>query len=374
MPPLEEPGENLDNAASPAADAASTPAPVDSNSDAPVVTPDPQSSSGTDTPAEAVTPEPKSMAEAIEQAMKVGTEKPLADDDDKSKDGEEGGKDAKDADPDRSKEPSNDGSDDTELADPTEEELAALKPKHAKRVKQLLNQRNAARREVDTLKVDAGSFRQIRQFMDANNLADKEVAELFTIGADLKSGDPERLAKFLERVMPTVQGVLEATGRSVPRDLRKQVETGEMTEEAAKAFGLERHKRHNAEDRASRATEHVAARDTAARADNVRTAVATWEQQVRATDPDFDLKAKAMSRAAKALVAERGLPKTPEDAVAFSKEAYEAVNADFALARPAPRQTRTTPAGPSANPTGKTPAPTSLEDVIRGALGGSARP
>lgn len=344
----------------------------------------PLSSSGTDKP-EPSSDGPKSMEDAIEAALKAGRENPLADDADpegeakESEDGEPGADgdegDKAEDDPDKSKEAVEDGSEgEGEEDDPTDEELASYKGRPLKRIKQLLSQRNAARAEAQELRTDAENFRQVRQFMQHNDLQDREVAELFELGAHLKSGDPARLAKFIERVFPVVQQVFEATGRAIPGDLREKVESGEISEEAAKQLGRERHARMIAEAKARKAREQVQTHTDMGRVQQVQHSVAQWEAQTRAKDPDFDKKADALKRAGQALVAERGLPKTAEEAVEYASMAYDEVSRWFKEARPAPKPTRPAPSSNSSvSRAGLSPQPSSLQDAIFGAIEASTR-
>lgn len=332
------------------------------------------SSSGTDAPAPSN--EPASMAEAIAQAFDQATAPTKSDD----------APDGDDADDPADEPPAADGkateagtekstpngeeagteAGEEELPDPSKEELAQMHPRIRRRVKQLLDQRKAAHQEVVALKPDAQSYRTIRTFMERNNLVDQEVAELFQIGADLKSGDPKRLQAFVDRVMPRVQAALEATGQALPADLRPRVDTGEMTEDAAREFARTRYQAQLAEARAQQAQQQAQTVQTVQVQQSILSAVNSWQEATRKTDPDFDLKTDAMTLAAKAIVAERGQPRTPAQAIEFAKAAYEQASAIMRRAAPQPTATRPTPTNgtASANRSGVRPAPQSLADAI----------
>lgn len=336
----------------------------------------PPSSGGqdkTDTNADAKADEPKSLDEVIEKALNAGAEKP--EDANKASDTA-----PKDDDADKSTKGTVEGEGpETEPADPTDEEMRTYKPQVQKRISQLLSQRNEARRELETIRTDATNYQQIRSFMAENRLEDNEVAELFKLGADLKSGDPTRLSAFIQRVIPTVNAVLEATGQRVPADLAQKVQQGDLTDEMARQMARQRFETNRAREEAERATEQVQrvqqAQQTTAHVEAIRGAVTTWEQSVRVSDPDFDKKAPAMARFAKALVAEQGNPKTPAEAVEFSKRVYDEVNNFFKTARPAPTATKqTAPHGGGANSrSGATPSPNSLEEIIKAGLAMTVR-
>lgn len=263
-----------------------------------------------------------------------------------------------------------DGDQGGELPDPTEDEMEAMRPSVQKRIKQLLAQRNAARTEVETYQPDAQRYHAIRRYMDENSLQDAEVAELFQIGAALKSGDPQRLSQFLDRVQPLVQMALEATGRAVPADLNEQVESGEITEEAARELALHRHAAAQAQAQAERARAEAAQVAGTASEAAMTDAVRAWTARIAPSDPDFGLKTAAMKRIAQGIVAERGRPTSPEAAVQIAQDAYK--EATELLGAAAPRQKakpRPTPsASMSPGRTGVAPAPQSIADVVDAGL------
>lgn len=282
---------------------------------------------------------------------------------------EPGEKDAAEKSDQEGKEGSETDGDDGDV-DLSDDEISRTSPKVQRRIRQLLNQRRAAREQVATYRPDAESYRTIRTFMTVNQLEDAEVAELFQLGAHLKSGDPARLRAFAEAVMPRLQLALEATGASLPEDLRTSVETGELTEAHARELSRARHERDFAAERERRAQSQVQQRDVTDAQRAIAHAVDQWTTQARATDPDFDLKADAMKRVAQGIVLEKGLPKTAEQAVAYAKQAHDEASKLTRLGTSGPKATRPTPAQntPSASRNGVRAQPTSLEDVINQAL------
>lgn len=348
---------------------------------------DPDGSRVADTPSE----EPASLEDAIAEAFdadpNAAPKKPVVSDDEDDEaddpdatseaggdgDPEAASEDDDDADTDgdgKAKAETDKSDDDKEDADPDEDELKAYRPAARKRVKQLLSQRNAARREAESLKPAAQQYQALRTYMAQNDLADQEVADLFKLGADLKSGDPARLKTFLERVTPFVQMAQEALGQTVPQDLQEQVDAGEMTEAAARELAKHRRNAELAQTRATRQSEQQrqqeVARQTQAHQAKMAEGLRTWTEQKAASDPDFARKQDAMKVIAQGLVAERGLPKTPEDAIRYAEEAYRLVGGVSKPARKATRPSPSTSASPSR--AGVSPAPTTLEDVIEAGL------
>jgi hypothetical protein len=326
--------------------------------------------------------EPKSMEEAISRALNAPTDPAPADEAAKAPDAngdpsvsDESSEASDDA---AANGEANDGPDDdldgtdldAENSDPTDEEIEALRPKARRRVKQLLRQRETARKEAQSLKPAADSYGQIRTFMERNDMHDREVADLFKLGADLKSGDPIRLQAFLDQALPAVRLAQERLGLAVPLDLQSQVDAGEMTGQAAAEVAKARHTAAIATARLQRQDDRTAQRtqveQTQAQQFKITQAVTGWATEKSQSDPDFAQKQAAMRRVAQALVAEKGTPTTPEQAVQYANEAYaEATN----LLRPRRVQTRPTPTASAApSRSGMATAPTSLADAIEQGL------
>jgi hypothetical protein len=259
---------------------------------------------------------------------------------------------------------------DKEPTDLTPDELAAMSARPRQRIQQLLGERTHLRKEVAHLEPDAHSYRSLRGFMDRSDLSDENVAELMQIGADLRSGDPGRLKAFVERVMPRLQFALEATGTIVPADLKGRVDNGDMSEDAAKELAKARHEAANATARAETATrreEDGASVQAATQTQNsIKLAIANWHTQARASDPDFDLKQDLMALSAKALVAERGLPTTAAQAVAYADQALATATKQATRFRPPTAATRPSPGvhTPSPGRAGVAAVPGSLADAI----------
>lgn len=331
---------------------------------------------GNVTPDAADSNEPKSLEDAVRRALdgppdaKAGSD---ADDDDAGS--------VADANPDTAKSPgeakasdtTTDAKGDDDVADdyePSAEELKSYRPQVQKRIKKLVDQRNHARREMASIRPAADQYQAIRSFMAKNDLTDAEVADLFRAGADLKAGTPERLQAFLERVTPMVQMAREVLGQAIPADLQEQVDAGEMTDQAAREFAKTRRQAELTQSRLQRQQEQQQGQQQAQaqlmRQASVTQALQSWTTQKAASDPDFARKQDAMKVIAQGLVAERGLPKTPEDAVRYAEDAYRLVGGVSAPARQPTRPSPSTSA--SVSRAGVTPAPNSLADIVKQGL------
>ena len=331
---------------------------------------DTATSSGEGEHTEPKTEEPQTMADAINAALEAAPDGEAPKSDTTDEDAEEpeaalsGSEVDGEGDEASKAEKSEVEANDDMPDDPTDDELKAMKPKAQKRIAKLLSQRREARAEVSALRGDADNFRQVQTFMSENNLVDAEVANLFKAGAALKSGTPEGYKSFLELATPMVQQALEATGQAVPKDLMEQVDVGEMTEAAAYEVGKSRHAATRAEAQAEQVRSQAQQTQRNQAQANIAQAVNAWSQRTATTDPDFSRKADAMKRVSQALVAERGLPPSPDVAVQMAQAAYEEVTTMMRASNP-PRATRQQPtASASSTRNGVRAAPQSLADIV----------
>lgn len=258
--------------------------------------------------------------------------------------------------------------DDTELPDPTDDELKDMRSGPRRRIKQLLSQRNAARTEAEAQQGDASRYQALQGYMAEHDLVDSEVADLFRAGAELKSGTPEGFRSFLDRVGPLVIEAQEALGLSIPKDLQAQVDDGEMTEAAAGEFARTRYRADAADQRQTRQTEQRNAQFANDQRTEITSAVNGYIQSIATSDADFARKRDVMRRVSQGIVSEKGLPASAAEAVAMAKEAWAETNRVMGASVP-PKATRPTPGSTaSSNRSGVRPTPTSLADVIGLAL------
>lgn len=254
---------------------------------------------------------------------------------------------------------------DAPLGELTDAELDSYKPRVQKRIKHLLGQ-------IDALKEDAGKHQQFVQFLETNQLTPDDTKLLLGAGVALRRGD---FATFLQAVEPYVQLAREATGAALPPDLQQQVDDGYITRELAAEVAQSRHAAQRARNEAvtasQRANQTTAAAQEQRRADlarQVHSTIASWETKTRASDPDYDAKADAVTRYVRAAVAEKGLPTTPEQAIEIANAAYAEVNTLLGQAKPKPKPTRPTPSGVSTTGTPVQSAPRTLEEAAYAGL------
>lgn len=254
--------------------------------------------------------------------------------------------------------------------DPTEAELRKLRPETRRRFERLLGQRDEARTALEQARPDLDQHRQLQGYLREHQLAPDDVNMLLGVGASLRKGEYQA---FLNGVMPYVQAAQEALGLRFSPDLQQQVDDGLITEDTAREVTRTRFRANQAESRLAEET-NTRTQETQGRAiEAVRVAVATWEDGIRKTDPDYALKAVAVQRFSQAYMQERGVPRNPADAVKLVQDAYADATAQFARVRPQPRPTRIAPSGLNGVSHGGTQEPRTMKDAAIMALANMRR-
>lgn len=223
-------------------------------------------------------------------------------------------------------------------SDPDAQELAGIAPKTRKRIDRLLEQRNAARTELESLKDPANRWMQLNGYLQEHKLAAEDVNLLLGIGAALRRGD---MRAFRDGIAPYWQLANEALGDFLPTDLQAKVETGEITLDVAREVSQMRHANARLNGQAQLNQQEINQAAQARVQSQVHDAIANWEQQIIRRDPDYARKAGAVLRISQALMAEHGAPQTPETAVAMAQRAYE--EAGGWVGRLSPQPTRPVP-------------------------------
>jgi hypothetical protein len=230
------------------------------------------------------------------------------------------------------------------------------------RFRQILSQRNLARDEVDKLKGPAESYRKIETFLATTGVSNEEMVNLFKVGALIKS-DPEGALKELS---PLLADLYERTGAFLPDDLKTDVEEGKITEDRARELAKARASKRESERQAKEATERadtVVATTEAERQNGVlETTLADWEAGKKGKDPDFAAKEEFIADRCRALIAEKGNPKSPAEMIAILDQAHRDVTAALRKALPAKEETKRAPSS-SPSPSA-TAAPKTLLEAI----------
>ena len=243
----------------------------------------------------------------------------------------------------------------------TSADMKSLKPWARRKVRHLQDQ-------LATASKDAEVKQNLDSFLTTNHIDGDQFNALMSVGAAMSRGD----WAFVRNVMePYWNLAMQATGGSMSPEARKMVEQGHMTEQAARQMTQQDMQRRQAElerqryvDAEKQAQE---AQVNRAHVEKVVTAVNDWEQSVRASDPDYDRKSDAIRDMLQGIKAQRGDPKTPQEAVEMAKAAYEKVNGFAKTFAPARRSTSASPSSVNQSPSASRD-PNSLEDAMLAGL------
>jgi len=261
---------------------------------------------------------------------------------------------------------------DLNAPDPSEAELKKLRPETRKRFERLLAQRNLARTELEQVRPEITQHRELQGYLAQHQLAPDDVNALLAVGAALRAGNYQA---FLEGVTPYVMAAQEAVGLRIARDLQSQVDDGTISEEAAREMTRTRHRAAQAESRLTQQSQQHQVETTQRSVAEIRSAVERWEANIRTRDPDYTHKANAVRRFSQALLQERGIPTTPEQAVALTQAAYDEATRELLRMRPPPQATRPSPSGvhgPNGSGTAP-PQPRTMKEAALNALAQMSR-
>lgn len=225
--------------------------------------------------------------------------------------------------------------------------------------------------EIKALRPQAEQWGKVTKFMEVHDLTPKEVADGFVMMALLKN-EP---AKFVEAIQPYLQAAQRFVGEGpLPKDLADRVESGEISETAAKEIVALRAGKEHVEQVSTRDRErneaHQAQEVAAARVSAVDHWVASKKSGPQA-DPDFAAIEGLVRDRARAIVIERAQagnpPMTPAAAVEVVEEAYKQIKTATKPLRPAKPSVRHIPSGGSAS-TNAQPKPATLFDAAKQGL------
>ena len=177
----------------------------------------------------------------------------------------------------------------------SDEDLANLPKRTAKRMRQLLADRKSARTErdeataqLDALRPKAENFDQIERYMREHELSPEEVSQGFEVMRLIKH-DPVRA---LEALTPYVTQLTTLTGGGpLSADLQRQVDEGFVTEAHARQLQQANSRAALATQAAERQAEAMNRRDEAqSAADLQQQRIAAWQNWAvlqKQSDPDF---------------------------------------------------------------------------------------
>ena len=245
-----------------------------------------------------------------------------------------------------------------------EEDYSKLPFGEHPRFKKLVAQKHEFRKMAQSFEADAKQYRDIQTFMNVNDLSPEEVAKALDVLAKAKKGDPAEAYKLMQARMDELA---LASGQKLPTDLEDRIEQGYIDRETAQELHQHRVKAERQAQIATSQLERRSQQDAQQQTVAMAQAVQTWEQSTKAADPDFELKVELVKDRVRAAIATNGMPKTADEALKLSKEAYESVTQVLRRAQ-GTRQSMRPAVGGKVNGSAA-PEPRNLLDVIRQSAG-----
>jgi hypothetical protein len=255
--------------------------------------------------------------------------------------------------------PSSDDPDSKDEAKPEDDEKLPFN-KHP-RFQEVIRQKNIFKAEAEAHKADATQFRAISDYMAQTGLTPDEVNQGFEIMAALKN-DPLRAREML---LKTIEPLNVLAGETLPDDVSRMVEEGDINESAAKELAMARARIAMQEHQQREALEHQRLHSERSAHQQITSAVETWEQQVAARDPDYEAKKALVFKNIRLAHMERPA-RTPQEAVAIADAALAEATAMLSNVLPkkvAMKQPVSTQSASHAKP-----QPKNLDDAVRLAL------
>lgn len=221
------------------------------------------------------------------------------------------------------------------------------------RFREVIDERNALRGE-------AQQYRQIREFMETHSLHDDEAAELLVIGGLMKTNP----VQAWERAKPHMQRLAEAAGAILSPALKTQVQKGELTQAQAVAISQANARAQSSEGYAKHYEARVQKQQQVSAQNELRSAIASWESDKSARDPDYAAKKKELVyRLIPAEMASLKAPPTPTEARQILDRVYADVN-KITASQIQPKAAVKQPVGGRVSGQPRT-APKSMLDVVR---------
>ena len=250
----------------------------------------------------------------------------------------------------------------------TQAEIDGFSPRTRKRIDEFRAEIKGLRSQIAPLEAQAQTTQALQNFLKQADIAKEDFGLVLDLAAAMRRGD---FRTFLEGVAPYVKLAQESLGIQLPADLQRAVQSGHMTQDAARYTAQVRAREQLAQGQLARVTQETTQRDHAQAVRefqaSVAGAVSNWEQGVRRSDPDYARTEHVVRELLHAVVHERGPPRSPAEAVEIAKQAYERAKAMSSRFMPSPRGTHQVPSSIN-RVNGARTEPKSLKEAIHFAI------
>ena len=236
------------------------------------------------------------------------------------------------------------------------------------RFKELIQERNTLRSEVESAEEIRGQIASIELAGRKLGLNEQEVGNMFA-SLVVMQDDPEKGYQMLNEVQASLAAKL---GHQLPPDLQEKVDEGYLDAETA-ARVAQAEAKAQLSDRAAKELEEQYRVQQAAETQNaITTAVNTYHQQIRESDPDYanpqiaEAKDEILRKELLSLVQTQGQPTSVEAARQMAEQAYESTNKVIKALRPTPTPQR--PISSRGNVATSAAQPKTMLEAIEAAL------
>lgn len=249
----------------------------------------------------------------------------------------------------------------------SDEEMAAYPKNSQRRIRQLVEQKQEAAIELETLKPKADAADQIFGFMRENSIQPEELDNALNITRLVKQ-DP---GEALRALTPIYQELAQRVGAILPPDLQEQVRLGYITEPHARELVKTRSDAALAEERRKSEDDR---RESDARQTQISTATNTandWTASKLQTDPDWHLKQDLVTKEVELELrraGDAGYPKDSRATIELCERALATVEGNLKAFR-APPQPKDLVRDQASGNNRPAPEPKSSAEAIFAALG-----
>jgi hypothetical protein len=174
------------------------------------------------------------------------------------------------------------------------------------RFKQLVEQKNEARKEALELKQKLEFQQQTVELVDS---VGRENVDALVEFLTLKDSDP---AAGLQMIKPILQEMAVAAGLSMSTELRQKVEEGLIDESTAKDIAKKEAELQNLKQRTEREKQMIAQQSQAKTQQEFVNAASQWELKKKSSDPDYETLRPFVTNAAVAKFTKEGRPDAKE--------------------------------------------------------------
>lgn len=271
--------------------------------------------------------------------------------------------------------------DQTDPADPTEDEVKAYSPNAQTRIRELVDRRKAAEsqvaerdQEIQQLRPQAEQMDKLVGFMQTNSIEPEHLNNVMSITALIQTGKYE---DALQAVGPIYKQLLDLTGNILPQELQAEVEAGYITRDRAMELHRSRKAGENATQREQANVERTQReREQRENTDRINMMANTgdaWASEKKTSDPDWSTKQALVTDEIELQlrrISTSSPNELPRDAAGVRKlldKALETVEGRLKQFRPTPQQIDPLRAKPAS--AGARSKPATYMDAINQALG-----